>query len=253
MRYALATALDRAAICSTAFYNNAKPASGFFPPYFKDTDAVQTLQNSSNLQITVENLEKIGYNRLNEVGYRINSVGTPLTFTLLVNRENRSRALAARLIAEQMASSGISIKVLERSAADYNAAISSGNFQLYLGEMRMLGNMDISSLVIPGGSAAFGVVDSRIIETPITDPAAPPPEPQTVSPITDAINAFYSGNSSIADVAGVLLTEMPVIPICFRNGLLFCDNSLGSTEGKISASRSDIFLSAEDWICKINK
>lgn len=258
MRYALATALNRKDICSTAFYNNALSASGFFPPYFKEANAVQTLQNTNDLQITVENLEKIGYNRLNEVGNRINSSGTPLTFTLMVNQENRSRVLAARLISEQLAEAGITVKVLERTAEQYNAALASGNFQLYLGEVRILGNMDVSSLVLPGGSAAFGVIDSRVTEAVpsepiITDPAAVDPALQTTTPVTDIINAFYSGNSSISDVAGVLLTEMPVIPVCYRSGLLFCDNSLSSASGSIKASRSDIFLSAEDWICKIKK
>ena len=45
---------------------------------------------------------------------------------------------------------GISVRVAEKSFADYTAALSSGNFQLYLAEVAITPNMDISSLVTEG-------------------------------------------------------------------------------------------------------
>ncbi len=265
MRYALSSLIDRSEICGTAYYNNATAASGFYPPYLKDTLSVQTLQNKSDLQITVENLEKIGYNRLNESGKRVNSSGKAPTFTLLVNSENRSRVLCAKLISEQASKAGINITVVERPSADYSAALATGNFQLYLGEVRIHPNMDVSSVVLPGGSAAFGVTENLTAPENDTtddtqnttaqdgqasqDPQASVDVAQPHTPIADILNSFYSGGTTLSNVAGVLLTEMPVIPVCYRGGLLFFDNSLTSKAGDVTASRSDIFLSAEDWIC----
>lgn len=241
MRYAISSALDREEICSLAYYNNATPANGFYPPYFKETAPVQTLKSSADMQITVENLEKIGYNSLNGQGYRVNSSGNSPSYTLLVNSENRSRVATANRIASQLETAGIKIKVIEKSLADYTAALQSGDFQLYLGEIRILANMDMSGLVMTGGSAAYGIVKPQ----PLEDGTVP------ADNIADSISALYSGNATVPDTAGVLITEMPVIPVCYRNGLLFSNNNIKLSSGeKISASRSDIFLSAEDYVYK---
>ena len=101
MRYAISSALDRNAICQTAYYNNAIAAKGFFNPYFEATAAVQTIESKPNSKITVENLSKIGYNNMNSSGYYANSSGNNPVFTLLVNSENSSRVIAANLIAQQ--------------------------------------------------------------------------------------------------------------------------------------------------------
>ena len=63
MRYAISSAINRSEICSNAYYNNAEPATGFFNPVFANANATQSLNSKPNLQITVENLEKIGYNK----------------------------------------------------------------------------------------------------------------------------------------------------------------------------------------------
>lgn len=240
MRYAIAAAIDRTALCSTAFYNNATPAKGFFPTYFDEPAPVQTLQNEADLQITVENLEKIGYNTLDDSGKRVNSAGNSPSYTLLVNSENRSRVAAANLIAQQLGTAGIAVKVIEKNAADYLASLQTGNFQLYLGEVRILANMDMSALVLPGGSAAYGIT----APLPLEDGTVP------ANTVSDILGSFYAGQASISDVAGVLLTEMPSIPVCYRSGVLFHNNAVSSASGdSITASRSDIFLSAQDWLC----
>lgn len=236
MRYAIASAINRSDICKSAYYNNALPATGFFSPVFKDAAAAQTLDKKSNLQITVENLDKIGYNSLNENGYRINSNGSRLSFTLLVNSENSSRVNAAQLIANQLKSAGIEIKIIEKSYNDYLASLNANDFQLYLGEINILSNMDISPLVLQGGSAAYGVVNQTASATATSI--------ESTITTADIINSFYSGESSINDVAGFLLTEMPQIPICYRVGLLFYDNDIKSG---VEASQSDIYLSIQNY------
>ena len=101
--------------------------------------------------------------------------------------------------------------------------------------------MDMSGLVMTGGSAAYGIVKPK----PLEDGTVP------ADNIADSISALYSGNATVPDTAGVLITEMPVIPVCYRNGLLFSNNNIKLSSGeKISASRSDIFLSAEDYVYK---
>lgn len=239
IRYAISSAINRSEICSNAYYNNAEPATGFYNPVFKDANATQSLNSKANLQITVENLEKIGYNRIANDGSRVNANGKRPKFTLLVNSENASRVQAANLIKKQLELAGIEINIVSRSYQQYLEALAGGQFQLYLGEINVLPNMDLSALVLPGGSAAFGVVaEAAPLNPDGTQAEIPPSNTET------AINNFYNSTANLSDVAATLLTEMPQIPICYRKGLLFYDSSI---EEGVTVSESDIYFSIEEY------
>lgn len=239
MRQAISTSINRKEICKNAYFNNATPATGFFNPVWKPTKSVQNLQIEANLKISVENLEKIGYNGLNSDGYRTKNGGSGLHYTLLVNSENSMRVAAANLIAEQLKKAGISVTVIKRPYAQYLDMLAKGNFELYIGEVKIPENMDLTNLVTAGSSAAYGVSDYNIIKGDT--------ENQAVVTIRDLINGFYSGKNSITDIATVLQTEMPIIPICYRTGILFSNEKIENVK---NSSYSDIYFSIESYSIK---
>ena len=236
IRQALASGIDRTKLCKDAFYNNAIAATGFFSPVWNEVKSLQNIQIEAKKEITIENLEKIGYNRLDSSGNRINSHGTVLSFTLLVNSENQIRVTAAKAIASQLSEYGIKIKVIEKTYNDYLACLSGGSFELFLGEIRLTDNMDISCMVSAGGSAAFGLnfQTGNDSDSVSANPA-------------DVIAGFYSGVNSIADVVSILQNEMPFIPLCYRTGVLFCNDKIENVD---TPSVSDIYSSIESYIYK---
>lgn len=248
MRYAISSALDRDAICRSAYYNNAMSATGYFNPYFEPVSAVQTIESKPNSKITVENLSKIGYNNMNSDGYYANSGGNYPTFTLLVNSENASRVAAANLIASQCKSVGIKISVVECTYEQYLSRLESGDFQLYLGEVQIASNMDFTNLVTEGGTSAYGVAYESVKSDATADTDPENSDSQDTQPQTDGctqiLTAYHNGECGISDVAGVLLTEMPQIPICYLSGALFYDADI---KGEVKASVSDIYLSIENY------
>ena len=243
LRYAISAAVDRSRIAKNAYYTNAVPATGIFHPNFSATSRFQTLETTANSKISIENLEKIGYNKINSGGLRVNSSGSKLSLTLMVNKENQSRVNAAELIAKQLGAVGISVTVDKVTFAQYTARLKSGSFQLYIGEVRILNNMDVSSLVLPSGSAAWGVIEQKGSLVSASSSSATDNAEIVVdsfSNLSGLISGFYSGKTTVADVASGVQTAMPVIPLCFRNGLLFYGKKLS---GDITASLSDIYLS----------
>ena len=236
LRYALSSALDRKKICSGTYYNSALPATGFFSPVFKDTKAVQNIQSFADNEITIENLEKIGYNNLNAANQRINSAGQPLKLTLLVNSENRIRATAAQAIAAQLGEAGIAVTVIEKSYPDYLASLQGGHFQLYLGECLITANMDLTNLVLKGGSVAYGIG--------LAPEQGPDENSETPVRAADVIGGFYAGTNTITDVASILQTEMPVIPVAYRTGVLFYNKNIENVK---NSSASDIYFSIEEY------
>lgn len=237
LRQAISAAIDRDVVCSDAYFNNAISAKGFYTPVWEEVKSVQNIQTSQNSEITIENLAEIGYNKLDSEGVRVRG-NRSLRFSLLVNSENRSRVAAAELIAEQLKPLGIKLTVVKVSFKEYQRRLKNSEFQLYIGEVNLTENMDISSLVVPGGSAAYGVKNA------VHEVAEGEAAPATVS---DIINSFYSGKAEITDVVSVLQTEMPIIPICYRTGVMFCDNVIKNVNG---ASQNDIFLNISSYKLK---
>ncbi len=249
LRQAISSGIDRSKICQDTYYNNALPATGFFNPVWQGTKSVQNIQTVANSQITIENLQEIGYNSLDSDGfYRKN--GGPLSFSLLVNKENRMRVAAANEIAKQLANVGIKITVLEESYENYLQRLQSGGFQLYLGEVKLTDNMDIRPLVASGGAVAFGVKQSQVSEPQeTTEQETQEPQQTEDTSCAQVVEKFYKGEASVNDVASVLQTDMPVIPICYRTGVLFCNDNI---ENVIGSSQSDIYFSIESYKFKVN-
>lgn len=230
LRYALSTAVDRDDLVKTAFYTNAKPATGFFHPDWSEVSSYQTLNTDANLKISIENLERIGYNNLDKNGYRLNENGNPLTLTLLVNEENPTRITAANMIVDQFKAVGIKLIANPVNSDTYYRALRSGNYQLYLGEVKLLPNMDISSLVIPGGSAAYGITSSALANESAS--------------YHDLLSGFYSGENSIVDVAPALLSAMPIIPLLYRSSVIFYSDKIADIG---DTSSYDVYLSIGNY------
>ena len=265
LRQALSSAIDREKICKNAFYNNAVAATGFFNPLWEETKSVQNIQITANSQITVENLKEIGYNELDDDGVLRNKSGA-LSFSLLVNKENSSRLLAAKLIAAQLKEQGIKITIVKVSYKEYKRRLARGEFDLYLGEVKITENMDMSQLVVQGGSAAFGLYKPKANkkgedeDTQDSDEGEKSTEESTEESTKEdnkengkdtkqlscakVIQGFYKGKNSITDVAVTLQNDMPFIPLCYRSGVLFCNENI---ENMNMASLSDIYFSIESY------
>ena len=262
LRQALSSGIDREKICKNAFYNNAYAATGFFNPLWEATKSVQNIQITANSQITVENLKEIGYNELDEDGILRNKEGA-LRFSLLVNKENSARVLAAKLIAQQLKEYGIYVSVVKVSYKEYKSRLVKGEFDLYLGEVKITENMDLSEFVIQGGSAAWGLYKTKakkteddekakdteaLEETEDGDNVKDKDESEKLSCVK-VLKGFYSGKNSINDVAVTLQNDMPFIPVCYRTGVLFCNENI---ENMNMASLSDIYFSIESYKIKKN-
>lgn len=242
-RQAVSAAIDRAKICENAYFTNAAAASGIFHPNFPAISGIQSISETANLNIALENLSKMGYNDKNSKGIFIDSNGRELAVTLLCNKENQFRSGAAELIVKQLAAAGIKVIKEEVAFETYKQRLTAGQFQLYLAETNILNNMDVSALLCPGGALAYGLPlpDNKTEQPVITVPDTTdvPEEPQSTVTLSGVIEGFYKGKNTVADIASLAISDMAVAPICYRTGILFCSdkisNILGTYEGDIYA------------------
>ncbi len=122
-----------------------------------------------------------------------------INLKLIVYSGNNFKVAAAKEIASNLANIGINITVSELSWDNYRLALANGNYDFYIGEIKLPGNMDMSSLFSPS-KAVYGVSASDTTSA--------------------AYDEFVAGNISINALTSSFLQNMPFIPICFRMGAL---------------------------------
>ena len=251
LRQALSLALNRSAIVENAFFAGGIPATGLYNPAFEQAQAYQSISSGADLNGVSDALERAGYEAGEDGIYQKNDA--KLTLSLLYNEENSSRKSAAELIASQMKRAGVEITLRPARFSQYQTDVQNGNFDLYLGEMRLQANMDLQPLLSLKGmptrcETLYAYEDfkngRRLGES----------VPETTAPSTDAASSAQPAETAtgtgvpattqaprkavLSDVCAAFAKETPIIPICYRNGILTYSSKI---TGTVVASTSDLY------------
>lgn len=257
-RQAISTAIDRQTICSSAYFGKASPALGPFPTAWNPADEYMNIQSVQNTATATKNIELAGYTKKDQSGNYLLKNNNPISFSLLVNSSNASRVSAAEKIADNIRSIGIGITIKSVSDEQYKSMLDSKQYDLYIGEVRMEENMDLGGLIYLNssyylsGNASMPVKTDSTVSSSSTSSVSS--DTQTASSDTssttvvqpgeitlttaNAYNGFYSGQYSLQDLITAFTAELPVIPVCFKNGLVIYSDRFGNG---ITPSRTDLF------------
>lgn len=80
----------------------------------------------------------------------------PRSLTILVSEQDSFKLSIAEYLARTLSTDALSVTVRALSWVDYLAALQNGNFDLYLGEVRLTADWDVSALVRTGGALNYG-------------------------------------------------------------------------------------------------
>ena len=270
IRQALSAALNRTDLTESAYYGHALPASTPFPSVWQEAAAMDSVPLTPNMEQVVANLEKVGYNKKDNDGYWVNDKGNRISLGLTCNMDNSARLNASNAIKEQLAEAGIEINVRTVNQEAYTTEVTSGAFDLYLGEVKLPNNMDITQLVTYGGSVAYGLVPAGSAAS--SQPAAPSAptgdsvsqsdgdassgdgdasgdgaggDGQQAAPIpstAETVAGFYAGRAMLSEITAAFTSELPVIPLLHRCGQVTYSSRLAV--GPVSTI-SDLFFGIE--------
>lgn len=148
----------------------------------------------------------------------------------LVNSENTAKVAAAQRITYQLEAAGISVTLSKLPFDDYTTALNQGNFDLYLGEVVLTADFDLSALLSSSGSLNYGGWRDT----------------QTDSLLTALCASQGDNRKTAADALFTYLNQqVPIAPICFKNGSVLTQwNRLSGLE----PVRGNIFHHLEGWI-----
>ena len=142
LRSAIAGAIDRSTITTGYLAGHAKAAR--FP-----------LSPSASLY-PAEMAEALASLAYGNVGKCRRDGFPPRTLTILVSESDSFKVSIADYLSRTLSGGALTIKVRALPWNDYLTALQNGNFDLYLGEVRLTADWDISPLVRTGGALNYG-------------------------------------------------------------------------------------------------
>ncbi len=194
VRRAISTLVDRSTLASTAYSGWAKAAT---LPFHPSWSAVKTLTGLSPARNLTQALEL-----LNNSGYGTGAGQKELALELIYCVDGPYRGVAAEFIRSELDSAGIRLTVVPLSYSDYMSRLSAGAYDLYLGEVRLTANMDLSPL-FAGGSAGYGVPSDSVAAA--------------------TFRRYLDGEVPLEEFVTAFADDMPYIPLCWRCGFAAYD------------------------------
>lgn len=167
----------------------------------------------------------------NEYGKYIrdfNGTNQPLSLELIVNSENEAKLSIANRIAAQLNDAGMVIKVVPLSYTEFTQRVNAKQFDLFIGEVAMQGNMDPTALTGSGGNYftyVSGEMDNLV---------------KTMGMTTDE-NAYKELHRQFAQL---FCKDMPFVPICFVKGSLIYSSVI---KGDMKANSYGIYSNIGRW------
>lgn len=224
VRKALSYALDRQAMGTDAFSAQALPTNLPYNPDWAGGVKPAAADLSAQLDKAMSELAAAGYTSQNIGGVATKAGGAdPLQLTLLVNSEDQQMTAAANLIKVSLSKAGIGVNLNAQPFSAYTAALQAGNYDLYLGDVALNADMDLSPLLAPGGAAAYGV-------------------PANSASLT-AFNAWRSGGPLTA-LTSAFTGELPFIPLGFETGAVTYTPGLS---GSVTPTVQNVFYGIAGW------
>lgn len=187
-RQAVYYSVNRQSIVKNSFKKCAVEA---YTPYHPDWHVLEKTEfDTSSLSLDYSAAK----NLLKNAGFS----GT-INANLIVYSGNNFKVAAAKEIKENLANIGINVTITELTWDSYMQALSNGDYDFYIGEIKLPLNMRLNA-IFSTPSAVYGLS--------ATDTTA------------NAYAEFEKGNISLNAFTESFLQNMPFAPICFRTGTL---------------------------------
>lgn len=152
MRYAMSWAVDRETIiadyldgCAVATALPVHPKSALFDAELDKSFRFDAAKSAAMFEAAgVSDLDADG-----DLEVLVTGIVVEMNVRFIVNNDSTAKVLAARHIAEQLNSMGITTTLYELSWDDYMTALETGDYDMYYGELRLTPDWDLSYLFEP--------------------------------------------------------------------------------------------------------
>lgn len=204
IRSAIAAKIDSEEIALSAYQGHAVASKLPINPESAINNGITQIGTTGDKTLADNIIDRCGYTRYS--GKAKTNGAYLLSFSLVVNKDNKYRVAAAYSIADSLAESGFYITVKALSFADYKERIASGNYDMYLGEVKLDSSMDLSQFFLESGTLNAGINK--------TDRA-----------VTEYYN-YRAGEITAEEYYKIFAEEYPFVPIVFRTGYVITSDDI---------------------------
>lgn len=126
----------------------------------------------------------------------------PLSLTFIVNTDNSFKLTVAEYLTRQLTDLGITVRLQKLAWDDYLTALERGTFDLYLGEVTLTADFDLTALLAADGHLNYGGYTN----------------PETDALLAQLREVDESGRRAASDaLLEQFLADAPLAPLCFKN------------------------------------
>ncbi len=224
VKEALSYAVNKSSLADSAYSGIASPSDVPFNPSWEALSDINTSLYEQNAIKAGELLDEAGY----VFAYTNNKYRSKnfeyIELTLLVNSENKPRVKIANMISDNLKAIGVKVTVNSLSYEEYVSVLSRGDYDLYIGEVKLSPNMSLSPFFSESGAASYGIDK---------DGAA-----------AKAHSDFTAGKIDISTFIQVFSIEKPFIPLLFREGMAYYSRELTYED---TVNEYELFANIYSW------
>ena len=201
VRSALNLGVSRRQIADKAYYSRAYVATTLANSRYPFLEGAHTLPADADTAAAKAQIETLGYTYDSGTGYYQDASGKRLSLELLCYSGNTFKRYLATLVKEQLKDCGVEINVVEENDfAAYHEKIASGQFSLYIGEVKLYNNINMSPFFSAAGDAHYGIVPSEAL-----------------------LGAYRAAKADLAAYGAfeqAFAAELPFLPLIYKNGVV---------------------------------
>lgn len=199
-RQLLSAMANRRQLAEKSYYSRAYPATGAVNSFYPCVNSQQVILAETDTASPDEAMAALGYVRGEDsLWHKANPDGSPgeaLSLSLLYFDNGSYRSYAAALYAQQLLAQGITLNVVQADSFEqYQQAVQSGDFELYIGEVKLYNNIDLGPFWA-GGALSAGLAQSEELAA--------------------AYSAFKANKSAAGQFEQAFAAQMPYIPLLWR-------------------------------------
>ncbi len=196
IRNAIAAKLDGDKIALSSYQGHATPSKLPVNPASSLADEITQIDTIGNADLAENIIDRCGYTRYS--GRAKTNGAYTLSLSLIVNKDNRFRVAAAYHIADSLAECGFLITVQTISFMEYTQRIESGNYDMYVGEIKLDNSMDIAEFFKEESPFSAGIDKEERAATEYFK--------------------YRAGELTPAEYYDIFAEYYPIVPIVFRKG-----------------------------------
>ena len=207
IRNAIAAKLDSEKIVLSSYQGHAAAMKLPVNPESDLAGQITQIKTEGDIKLANDIIDRCGYTRYS--GKAKTNGAYTLSLSLMVNKDNKFRVAAAYNIADSLNECGFLVNVQTVSYSEYKQRIESGNYDMYLGEIKLDSTMDISMFFQESSMFSSGINANELV--------------------AKEYFRYRAGEITAEEYYDIFIEYYPFVPVLFKKGYVAMSDDVSLT------------------------